>query len=70
MTWVNWIFQMGEVFFLNILILNNSIYPTWGSNLQSQDEELHAPPTEPTRNPLNFYLIHTHYRGIVQLNMK
>lgn len=42
-------------FFFNFIfydfIFKKSLHPVWGLNLHPQDQESHAPPTEPARHP-------------------
>lgn len=41
-----------SVFFFEDFIFKSSLCPTWGLNLQPQDQESRAQPTESTRRPL------------------
>ena len=45
--------------FFKDLIFKQSVHPTWGSNSQPQDQEPHAPLTEPARQSYAAFLQHS-----------
>lgn len=49
--WFSWPWQFWIVYVVVLVVFKYPLHLTWGLNSQPQDQELHAPPTEPGRHP-------------------